>query len=540
MSASSPAIPASTAIEGESQRGARSVAINLALAACSGIALECGLGASVPLGVASPIGWLAPVPLLLAIRRARTPVSAYGMAVLAGLVFWAFHIRWLLALGGMNAANYTLAVGVLGTLFGLFGPLAWLSKLAPSGARWLVTASAWACAEFARLHLGFVSIPFGMLANGQADAPVGQLASVGGLFAVSFVMLGVAAAVAEVIDRRLHSIAAFERISRVELIMPLLFASAALVWGAARIEPAVDAPAARVAFVQAGAYQRSVDPPERRREILDAYRDLTAAVAAEGVELVVWPASSVPGSIPFDSGLVRKLGAIALDNDTPLLVGSSGQDKSAPSERERSATNSAFLFDSRGEILEHYDKIQLLPFNQYLPLRERVNWPPWVAGDGIDVRAGDHRTLFQIAGMRFGVLICWENLFSDGFRSTVAQGLDFVVSTTNEIFTRTEAAHHQMLAMTRLRAIETGIPIVRTATTGISAAIDRYGRVTNQIVDSAGKTQDAVGYAIARVPMGSQLSFYARRGDWLAPVCAGLLVLLPAWGVARGRRASAP
>ena len=201
MSASNPAFSSSRRIDGVSQRGARSGVINLAFAASSGLALEGALGTGLPVGVESSMGWLAPIPLLLAIRRAKTPVSAYGLAAFAGLVFWTLNIRWLSVLGGTNAANYATAVGVLGLFFGLLGPLAWFSKFAPNGGRWLVTASAWALAEFARVHLGFLSIANGMLANGQVDSPIGQLASVGGVFAVSFAMVGVAAGVAGVIDR---------------------------------------------------------------------------------------------------------------------------------------------------------------------------------------------------------------------------------------------------------------------------------------------------------------------------------------------------
>jgi len=512
------------------------------LALSSGVALAVAARGG-PAVVTTVLGWLAPVPLLLAIRAAPTATRAFGLGFGAGLTFWTIHIHWMWPLVGVNAANYALGVVVLATVFGTFGPLAWRARNAPIGVRWLVVASAWALAEFARLHLGFMSIPFGMLANSQVDwIAMVQVVSVAGLYGVSFVVIAVGWSIAELADSRFGlSSSRHSKPAIAEVALPLGIAVLAIGWGAERLDESTDVAASRsahVAYVQAGTFQHSVDRPERRREVLDDYRRLTREAAAEGADLVVWPASSVPGRMPFDTGLVRLIGKTAAMAQVPLLVGSSGQDKSA-GVNQRPTANSVFLIDARGEILDQYDKIQLLPFNEYLPLRGRAPWPAWVAASDVDARAGDRRTVFEVAGMRFGVLICWENLFPDGFRSTALQGLDYVVSSTNEAFTRNASAHRQMLAMNRLRAIENGIPVIRVSTTGVSASIDRYGRTVDSLADSSGETLDAIGYRITSVPLGSQPSFYARHGDWFAAASAVFAFGLPAWGAARRRLASA-
>ncbi len=283
----------------------------------------------------------------------------------------------------------------------------------------------------------------------------------------------------------------------------------------------------RVALVQAGVYQRHVESGPSRREVLERYAALTREAAGDGAQLVVWPASSVPGRLPFDGGLVHWLEGHAREVGVPLLVGASGEEKSTPDRpaARRATPNSAFLVAPNGGIVDHYDKIRLLPFNEYLPGRGRLPWPAWVGASDADTRAGTKRTVFETTGVRFGVLICWENLFADGFRQQVDEGIDFVVSMTNEAFTRHPAAHHQMLSLNRLRAVEGGVPVVRTATTGVSALIDRHGRLSEVVTDAAGDPLGAVGYRLAELPTHAAPSFYTRQGDWFAALAlAGVVV----------------
>ena len=513
--------------------GVRVAAAAALLGAASGLGLELALGAAGwPL-----VAWLAPAPLLLAIRRARSVGLAYAAAFSTGCVFWALHLRWTGPLPGVNAANYGVAVALLGALFGLVGPLSWPARWAPTGTRWAALAAAWALVEYVRLHVGFASTPWGMLAYSQVgQTPAEQLAAFTGLYGLSFLVVSGAAAISVV----MHA-ASMRRWrlgpARWEVVAPVAVIAAVMLWGAIRVETAAPGAAKlRIGLVQGGTYERGVDPPTRRRQILEQYLEQTRRVAEAGVDLVAWPASSVPGAIPFDTGLVRSLGTLSQEIATPLLVGSSGQAKSSPSQRDRPTANSAFLIDPRGEIVGQYDKIQLLPFNEYQPLRALLRWPGWVAGDAIDARAGENRSVFELNDARFGVLICWENLFPDGFRATTSLGLDFVASLTNEAFTPDGDAHRQMLTMNRLRAIENGIPVIRIATTGVTGAIDRLGRLSAVVSDASGQTRDVVGYRVAEVTLGSSPSFYARYGDVFAATCA-LAVAALTIGRALRRRA---
>jgi apolipoprotein N-acyltransferase len=491
--------------------------------ALSGAALSAALAPGVP----AFAGWLAPVPLLLALRTARGAAAATALAFVTGLVFWGLHVRWIVSLGGVNAANLGLSLLALAAVFSLFGTLVWAGRAAPVGCRWLVCGAAWVLAEYLRLHLGFAAMPWGSLAYSQIDlVPLAQVAAVAGLYGVGFVVIALASAAAEtarcVWQRRVPAGGA-----RLEIAAPFALLALVCAWGAQRLAPAPTA-GLRVAFVQAGVYDREVDPDLTRRDVLDRYREQTLAAARSAPDLIVWPASSLPGRIPFDTALVRWVGGLAREVGRPLLVGSSGQEKTRPGLRDRPTANSAFLIDPAGEIVDRYDKVRLVPFNEYVPLRDIIGWPYWIGGDLVDATAGERHTVFALGVARFAVLICWENLFPGDFRSQVGEGVDFVVSMTNEAFTSDRGARHQMLTMNRLRAIESGIPVIRAATTGVSMAVDRNGRPLATITDASDDPVDATGFRVTRVPLGSAPTLYGRIGDWLPAASAGLLAAL-AW-----------
>ena len=488
-------------------------------------------------GVHAVVGWIVLVPLLLALRSARGLAHAFGLAFVAGLVFWTLHVRWIGSLDGVNAANLGLSLAALAAVFASFGVFAHLARDAPASLRWAVFGAAWVMSEYLRLHLGFAAMPWGSLAYSQIDlVPMAQVAALAGIYGVGFVVVTLAAAGATALDCALRR----QRPSPVEqwqIVAPLAGVAVVFAWGLARPEPAPSGEF-RLAFVQAGVYDRAAKPDTSRREVLDRYREWTELAAAEDPALIVWPASALPGSIPFDTGLTRWVERLARDVERPLLVGSSGQPKSSPSQRERPTANSAFLIDARGEWIDHYDKIRLVPFNEYVPHRELANWPSWVGGGNVDARAGERRTVFELGEARFAVLICWENLFPGDFREQVAEDVDFVVSMTNEAFTPDRGARDQMLTMNRFRAIEAGIPIVRVATTGVSMAIDRQGRAVTTITDASGDPFDAIGQRVTTVSLGSRPTLYARLGDWL-PASSGLgIVGATAAGFASRRRAA--
>jgi apolipoprotein N-acyltransferase len=258
---------------------------------------------------------------------------------------------------------------------------------------------------------------------------------------------------------------------------------------------------------------------------------MTLEAAASSPSLVVWPSSSVPGVIPVDVAMMARIGGIAKKGNVHLLVGAAGLDKFNQEQvKSKRVANSAFLFSPEGRIMGRYDKIHLLPFDEYLPARGYIPWPTWIVEPGMtDHYPGTNLTLFNVGGARFGVQICFENMFPEQIRALVNRGADFIVGQTNELWTKSEVGQRQLLAFYVFRAIENRVPLVRCSTNGISCFIDAKGKITGSIHDASGNETGVPGMSVNEIRLGADRSFYSRFGDIFALTSVSiLLILLPA------------
>ncbi len=145
--------------------------------------------------------------------------------------------------------------------------------------------------------------------------------------------------------------------------------------------------------------------------------------------------------------------------------------------------NRAYLVSAngQGEVDAHYDKIELVPFGEYVPARAILGYfvNKIVEGFG-DMIPGKEQTLFRVKGATLGILICYESIFPDLTRREVNEGADVLVNITNDAWYGESSAPYQVLAMAALRSVETKVPMVRVANTGISALIEPSGEITNR------------------------------------------------------------
>lgn len=457
------------------------------------------------------------MPLFVAVRRAPLlPVTAAGLV--AGLVFQSALGWWLLP-AGLHPLAY--ACGAFGcALFGAGFALAagWQHRRAPAWSG-LAFPSLWVLFEYARGHFGFGSAPWGMLGYTQLGlAPVGRIAAAAGVLGVSFAVVAANGAVAWAVDRRRTGLRGAPAVALA------LVAALTLAWLGARDVASAPSARLRIAVVQAGSSDGVAADSDAAAALFERYRALTRSAAAQGAALVVWPESSVPAPLPDDREALSNLARLARELRVHLLVSATGRDKNAPGLAGQRA-NSAFAFGPTGRLTGRYDKMRLLPFIEYVPARGIVDWPGWIAPTAMtDASPGTTPTVFDVEGGRFVVQLCWENLFAGELRGPGADGLDFVVSMTNEAFTSAAAGRRQLYEINAMRALETGLPLVRAATTGVSAILGPDGAELARVRDSDGRDLDAIGLALADVPLRPAPSLYARRGDWLV-AAAGLLAV---------------
>jgi apolipoprotein N-acyltransferase len=296
----------------------------------------------------------------------------------------------------------------------------------------------------------------------------------------------------------------------------------------------------RVAVLQGDIDQGVKWSREWVHRTLEIYEDLTRRAAGEGALLVVWPETAVPGALEADPTLRARLAALAVETDTALVVGGVGLDLDLEhGTRASRFYDSAFAIDPAGGYGERYDKTHLVPFGEYVPLRDLLGLFVRAVATGIaqsDVTAGvapRALTLHLPGGgvVRAGVPICFELLFPDLMRRFARDGAELQLAITNDAWYGRTGAPYQFLAITALRSAETRLWTARAANTGVSAFIDGRGRVRAQtrIFEP--------GYLVADVPRHPDprgASFYVRYGDVFAVACA--LAALVAIGVGVRRR----
>ncbi len=235
-------------------------------------------------------------------------------------------------------------------------------------------------------------------------------------------------------------------------------------------------PDVKLRIVQAGIEQRLKWNPEYRMQAIRTHADLTTSAGYDTITHVIWPESSMP--VMFNSGDIwaQRL-ALLLPPGGVLFTGvvrSEGQ----PETDNFKIYNSLQALDSDGNVVWAYDKRLLVPFGEYVPLRE---WLPLdkITPGTLDFSAGDNAQAFDIQGLPpIRPLICYEAIFP---RLADDASPAWLLNITNDGWFGDTSGPYQHLAMSRVRAVEQGVPLIRAANTGVSAVIDPYGRITHSL-----------------------------------------------------------
>jgi apolipoprotein N-acyltransferase len=470
------------------------------------VASACVLGLAFPKTDWDGASWFTLVPLFIIAVGAR-PRVAFAWSWLYGTVFFLMLLRWLnFTFRTFSAIPWPLTWGptfLLAAWCGLFiavvgGLVAWLGARR-SPAWGLATAPfLWVGGEWLRGHLlgGF---PWGTLGYVQyLRLPVIQIAELGGVHAVSLVVVAVNAALAGVLILSWRG-----ALTGLSLGAALL--AVTLGFGAWRLrEPPAPVPA-QVAIMQPSIEQPLKWDPDHAGVVLRIYQELTRQAGAERPQLIVWPETASPTALRRDAALQQTLAAMSRDMGAALLVGSIDVLEGGPNR----FTNTAFLVTERG-IVDRYDKIHLVPFGEYVPLSRVIGfvrgWAEFIA----DLEPGTRAVVFPGPPAPFGVVICYEGIFPDLFREFVNNGARIMVNMTNDGWFGRTSGPDQHLAMYPFRAVEHRIAVVRAANTGISAFVAPSGQIVRHLnLFQRGILSD-------RVPLREGRTLFTRLGDWVA------------------------
>ena len=276
-----------------------------------------------------------------------------------------------------------------------------------------------------------------------------------------------------------------------------------------------------VRLVQPNAPQDEKWLPEKRWVFFERLLGFTAAEGA--VDLTVWPETAVPSLLNYADGFAPHMAKAG--SGTPILYGIQREDAGR-------YHNSAVLMGAEGQSLDIYDKVHLVPFGEYMPLS---NLAARFGVFGLAARAqsgyapGAERRLVDLPVGRALVLICYEGVFGQDVRA-FEERADLMVLITNDAWFGLFAGPQQHLVQAQMRAAEQGLPMVRVANTGISAMIDPWGRLREQL------PLNAAGFVDAPLPAPRAVTFYAQSGDW--PVVALSFFCVLCGGLRGGGRRS--
>jgi apolipoprotein N-acyltransferase len=471
--------------------------------------------------------WLAPV---IVCGLARAPREAFLDGWLAGTVFFVALLRWL----EYTFANYSAIPWPLGLLplvalaaycalytGAMAAGVAWLVPRIGAGWAMALAPALWVGGEWVRGHLmgGF---PWGLLGYSQHGVlTVIQIAELGGVYAVSLLLVSVNAAMAAIVGLGWRRAWPGTVAATAFLLLSLGFGAHAL---RAEERARRAASGVEVAVIQPVIEQTIKWDPVRNAEIIGVHEQLTREAARSHPALIAWPETAAAIFLRGDPQLLRHLSALSRELGTPLLIGSVDREDTPPEK----FLNSAFLLTGQG-ITAKYDKIHLVPFGEYVPLGWLIgfvrSWAEFIS----DFAAGQRPTIFPLAGAPFGTVICYEAVFPELFRDFVVDGATFMVNITNDAWFGRTSGPWQHLGMLPLRAVEHRVAIARAANTGVSAFVDSSGRVEPEL----GLFER--GILRHRVVLRTRATLYTRLGDWVAYGC--LLLGAAGFALAFSRRA---
>jgi len=455
------------------------------------------------------LAWFALVPLLWVLDGQKS-WRAFRRAYLCGFLFFAATLSWFVYVTFPGAILLIVFLSLYFALFGVFFVYFQRLALIP---RIFVLSSVWVALEFTRAHL-FTGFGWVMLGHSQfKNIWLIQIADKTGVYGVSFLVMLVNLLIFETLRSRvlLH-----KANMAVAAVLILCLAYGYCLTGQKKHYEMV-----RVGLVQPN-IPLSVDWDESKKPwIIAKTIQLTRKLQDQRLDLIIWPEASVPGLINDDPFLINEIQDLAVDLHTPILIGSTAQDGDK-------YFNSAFMIGANGQILGRYDKIHLVPFGEFLPLRPVLGWiNKFVPLD--DFTSGKAYKIFSTAGdnKKFGVLICFEDTLGYLRRHFAQAGADFFVNMTNDAWFKDTKAPFLHLQAAVFGCVENHRSLARAANTGISALVDPWGRIITTVDDGHGKKAFIDGTAWGAIPVVHEKTFYTKYGDVFTYLCF-LCILLAA------------
>lgn len=476
------------------------------------------------------IAWIALVPLLVALNNVSSLSRALllgwtaGITAHVGMLYWITHV--VVNYGYLplylGVILMVLLAGYLSVYFAFFAVgIVYFRGKAP-----LVLAAPvlWVCLEYLKSCL-FTGFPWENLGYSQfSNLLFIQMADITGVSGLSFLIV--------LLNVAFFTLLAERSKKALALALAVFFLwSGVYSYGALRIRQIRQimdhAQGMDVSLIQGNIEQAVKWNENFQAETIRIYEELSLRGAKTPGALVVWPETAVPFNFQEPGDLQARVSQLPSRAKSWLLFGSMSY---AAASGGTDYFNSAYLLSPGGDLRGKYDKVHLVPYGEYVPLRKMFPFVSSLASGIGDFAAGKGFDPLQMDERKIGVLICYEGILPQAARQYKNAAADVLVNITNDAWFGRTSAPYQHLSMSVFRAVETRLCLVRAANTGISALVDPTGRILAQ---TGLFERDKI---TGRIPLIQTPTFYARYGDWF--VWAGFIGLagLFLWSLIRRER----
>jgi len=455
------------------------------------------------------ISWIGFIPLFFAWQE-KSVLKVFTLSFVTGLVFFGSVIYWLIH---VTFIGQILLIIYLSLYFGIFGMLVYLGRKNSFLFLLFFIPSLWVILEFLRSYL-FTGFGWALLGYSQYKNLVTiQIADIGGAYAVSFIIVMINFAIYGMCRKDLRRITKLS-LGITSCILLLLFSA----YGLFKLKSHFPEDALiKVSVVQGNIPQELKWQEEKSLYILEEYIRLTKEAAGDNPEFIIWPESSAPGLFPADASIFNSIIDTVKEIKIPLLVGVIITERGE-------FYNSAILISKQGRIVKRYDKLHLVPFGEYIPLKRIFSFTANLTSVPIgNFTHGENFIAFPLNNgdkkTRFSVLICFEDIFPALSRQFVKSGANLLVNITNDAWFKRSSAPYQHMQASVFRAIENRKFLIRAANTGISCFIDPYGRIIDKVSNLNGGDIFVSGYKTQEVELNSLNTLYTRLGDIFVMCC---------------------
>ena len=473
--------------------------------------------------------WIALIPLFQAVKGVTTIGQGLLLGFIAGMICHVGLIYWIIYV----VVNYGYLPVYLGiTLMILLACyLSLYTALFTAGIVFFQQRAnlcfaapvLWVCLEYCKSHL-MSGFPWENLGYSQyLNKYILQFADIAGVYGLSFLIVLTNAILFELISKKTKK----EFIAGAAIIFIL---AGVLFYGFQRsrqIDALLkNAPTKEVSIVQGNIDQAIKWNDSFQKETINIYERLSLLNMPAAGGLIVWPETAVPFNYQDANEDQSRVRDISVKTKSWFIFGSTSYETS----EEIKYYNSAYLLSSQGEVKGKYNKVHLVPYGEFVPLRSVFPFISKLTAGMGDFTAGAGYYPLIMDNKKIGILICYEGILPFAAGTYKRDGAELLINITNDAWFGATSAPFQHFSMAVFRAVETRLYLVRAANTGISAIVDPKGEIvarTNIFEQTAIKGE--VKYS--NIP-----TIYAEYGDVLAVVCFLLLLFLIVMALLKGRK----